>query len=1118
MWSIRRRRDVAGRKQGDWVAGAADQVIAEGKRRGPDTPLVCASGVSPSGPIHLGNLREIMVPHFVADELRRRGVDCRHILSWDDYDRLRKVPAGYPESFAEYIGRPLTAVPDPCDKHENWAEHFKAPFRDALAQIGVEVTEISQTQMYTSGAYRDQIVHAMRHREQIDTVLGRYRTAKKPDAPDDELLDDEDSDTDAAAVGAEYYPYKPYCSACGRDTTTITSFDEDTTAIRYTCECGSSDGFQLDQEDGGKLVWKVDWPMRWAFEGVTFEAGGVDHSSPGSSFTVGSQLVREVFDGEPPSYLGYSFVGTGGAAKMSGSVGGAPTPGDALQILEAPLLRWLYGRRRPNQAITVAFDQEVNRLYDEWDALVRKVESGEAEPAVAATYARSVGSATRTLPVSERVLPFRALAADGRPLFAQPVRDANDNLVFDQWGPTTGRPAPSESPPAKVPFSTALDVLPLEYATSGTRHVQQVEMIVDHGDGRRGATWSVASEDDGVTFGQVDGVTTLRARFVDESRSLALTLNLRTDTRHDVVEKWARIQNRTEDHTITLPRAFSGAWSIPVGLSARIDYLAGAWGREFEPHRIDLAAGVFSIGSRQGVTGHSFAPMVCVTAPPHGAASSAVTDAYGVSLAWNGSWRLAVEAPPHGAHVRVSAGVDDEDTVVTLEPGESFTTPSTLGTWSPDGPTGVTRNWHAYQRGLARSLDPDQRPVVYNSWYATEFDVHLDHQLRLADVAAQVGAEVFVVDDGWFTGRHSDRAGLGDWSPDPEKFPDGLEPLIDGVLARGMRFGIWVEPEAVNPDSDLYRKHPDWAYHVDGRALTTVRNQLVLDFGRDDVVAWAEEMLRGLLRRYPITYLKWDMNRPVSDGGRPGDPHGRQWSVQHAAGYLRVMRMLRDEFPQVTVEACAGGGGRIDLSVLAVSDVVWPSDETGARDRLRIQDGFLRAYPAHVMSSWVTDERGLRDPLEVSLGYKFVVAMAGVLGIGADILRWNDDERAQARRLVDLYRELRPVIHTGDVTRHGDPREPGYAVEYSDGFRTVVLVYDTNRDRREPVRVHPASLRPGVTYQVRVLGGDGLAECGPVITGASARAAGVVVPWSVAPDADVLVFDPVPDPSEESTP
>ncbi|MBR7825805.1 lysine--tRNA ligase [Actinospica sp. MGRD01-02] len=399
---------MAGVKQGDWVAVAADQVIAEGKRRGPDTPLVCASGISPSGPIHLGNLREIMVPHFVADELQRRGLECKHILSWDDYDRLRKVPAGQPSSFAEHIGRPLTSVPDPCGEHPNWAEHFKEPFRAALLQLGVEVVEVSQTQMYTSGAYRDQILHAMRNRAQIDSVLGRYRTAKK--AGDEPEGDDDEAE--GAGAGIEYYPYKPYCSTCGRDTTAITAFDESSTYIEYTCQCGHADGFALNRVNGGKLVWKVDWPMRWAYERVTFEAGGVDHSSPGSSFTVGSQLVREVFNGRPPSYLGYSFVGTsGGSAKMSGSVGGAPTPTNALQIIEAPLLRWLYARRKPNQAITVAFDQEVSRLYDEWDALGRKIDAGTAEAGDLAVRARSIGSATRTLPTTARALPFRTLAS-----------------------------------------------------------------------------------------------------------------------------------------------------------------------------------------------------------------------------------------------------------------------------------------------------------------------------------------------------------------------------------------------------------------------------------------------------------------------------------------------------------------------------------------------------------------------------------------------------------------------------------------------------------------------------------------------------------------------------------
>jgi len=387
---------VAQAQHADWVAEIADRVVAEGTRRAPGAPIVCASGISPSGPIHLGNLREIMVPHLVADEIRRRGLACRHLLSWDDYDRLRKVPADVPEAFAEHVGRPLTSVPDPFGCHENWAEHFKAPLRRALAEIGVVVEEISQTRMYESGAYRSQILTAMRQRAEIDAVLRRYRTA--------------DGTADDQADG-EYYPYRPYCATCGRDSTTIASYDDETTKLSYTCAFGHSGSFELAEPARGKLAWKVDWPMRWAYEGVTMEPAGVDHSSPGSSFTVGSHLVREVFGGEAPFHFPYSFVGTPGAAKMSGSRGGAPTPADALAILEAPILRWLYARRKPNQSITVAFDQEVGRLYDEWDALGRRVAAGMAKASDAAAHARSVATTAAVLPRTPRTVPFRTLAS-----------------------------------------------------------------------------------------------------------------------------------------------------------------------------------------------------------------------------------------------------------------------------------------------------------------------------------------------------------------------------------------------------------------------------------------------------------------------------------------------------------------------------------------------------------------------------------------------------------------------------------------------------------------------------------------------------------------------------------
>jgi lysyl-tRNA synthetase class 1 len=379
----------------DWVTRFADEVIAEAERRSPGKAIVCASGLSPSGPIHLGNLREVMTPHLVADEIRRRGHAVEHILSWDDYDRFRRVPGGIDPSWAEHIGKPLTSVPaPPGSSSSSWAEHFKAAMIASLDELGVEFRGISQTEMYTSGAYRAQILLAMRERARIDAILGRYRTKDTP--PDDD---------------ASYYPYRPYCGECGKDNTTVVAYDDETTEMTYTCSCGFSETVRLSEYDRGKLVWKVDWPMRWAYEGVHFEPSGVDHQSPGSSFVVGGHLVTEIFTGWQPIGPMYAFVGISGMAKMSSSRGAVPTPADALEIMEAPLLRWLYARRRPNQSFKVAFDQEIHRLYDEWDALEKKLAAGTAPPADALARDRAVRTATLELPRTPRPVPYRTLAS-----------------------------------------------------------------------------------------------------------------------------------------------------------------------------------------------------------------------------------------------------------------------------------------------------------------------------------------------------------------------------------------------------------------------------------------------------------------------------------------------------------------------------------------------------------------------------------------------------------------------------------------------------------------------------------------------------------------------------------
>jgi alpha-galactosidase len=678
-------------------------------------------------------------------------------------------------------------------------------------------------------------------------------------------------------------------------------------------------------------------------------------------------------------------------------------------------------------------------------------------------------------------------------------------LLLLGWGPAEeSDPLPWSRPAgANTSWELDADLAPVEHASSGTRQLARPDLLVDHGDGLVGVRW--AHHDS--TVEQDDEGSHLTVRFRDTTGTVRLDLHTRTSAAHDVVRRWSEVHNVSDHRRVVLRRAMTGGWCVAAPHGARLHYLSGRWAHEFVPRRVDLQAGELSIGSRQGITSHGFTPWV--TAQPlseHGEPDRAA-GAYSATLAWSGSWQLVAEAQPSAGVVRLSLGLADDALAVPLGPADSLRCPEMLGLWTPLGPDEVSRLWHQYARAeLSRSTGPEHRPVVYNSWYATTFDVRAEHQLDLADVAAELGAEVFVVDDGWFLGRDTDTRGLGDWTPDPAALPEGLGSLAREVHTRGLRFGLWIEPECVNPDSDLYRAHPDWVYRAGDRPVTTMRSQLVLDLGRTEVVEWVEETLRRLLSSHPISYLKWDMNRPVTDGGRPGDPRSGRWSVDHAAGYLRVMTMLRREFPDVTVEACAGGGGRIDPAVLALSDVVWTSDETGPRDRLVIQDGFLRAYPPHVMSSWVTDRPDTKDTRPTSLEYRFVVAMAGVLGIGADLLQWSPEQRKTATGLVELYKSVRPVVHEGVVYRVGDPRAGLHSVQYDGadrhGGRIVVLVWDGRVERpagRTRVRV-PAA-RHDRAYRL---------PDGKVLSGAALARHGVEVSWSLAADADVIVLDPLP--------
>ncbi len=381
-----------------WVEQTADLVEQRVlETRGRSAKITCASGISPSGPVHLGNLREIITVHLVTEELKLRGWNAEHIHSWDDFDRLRKVPVGVPAEFAQHIGKPLADVPDPSGQYPSYAERFKQEFESAMHDLGIAPRFISQAQAYRRGDYVLQMKTAMEQRLAIFDILAEYQTLDRFEKTVEERRE-------------EYYPVRVYCESCGKDNTKITAYEPASATIQYACaDCGHQAKFSLHEKVPAKLVWKVDWPMRWAYEKVDFEPAGEDHAAPGSSYTVGQKIVHEIYDFLAPVFIMYAFVGMSGRSKMSSSVGSSATPRAALDILEPPIIRWLYLRRTPGQKFNIDFGQEVIRLYDEWDAFAAR--SGQRAPADQKIFDLCVQTSTGPVRRAARPVSFRLLSS-----------------------------------------------------------------------------------------------------------------------------------------------------------------------------------------------------------------------------------------------------------------------------------------------------------------------------------------------------------------------------------------------------------------------------------------------------------------------------------------------------------------------------------------------------------------------------------------------------------------------------------------------------------------------------------------------------------------------------------
>jgi alpha-galactosidase len=403
--------------------------------------------------------------------------------------------------------------------------------------------------------------------------------------------------------------------------------------------------------------------------------------------------------------------------------------------------------------------------------------------------------------------------------------------------------------------------------------------------------------------------------------------------------------------------------------------------------------------------------------------------------------------------------------------------------------------------------------VLYNSWEATTFAVNEAGQAELAEKAARLGVELFVMDDGWFGQRNDDHAGLGDWYVNPQKFPHGLGPLIAKVNGLGMKFGLWVEPEMVNPDSDLYRKHPDWAIHFPGRPRTEGRNQLVLNMARDDVKEHIFGLLDRLVSGNNIAFLKWDMNRHFSEPGWPDAPEGEQkeiW-VKYVNNVYEIIDRLRARHPNLEIESCSGGGGRVDLGILTRVDEVWTSDNTEAFDRLRIQDGFTAAYPPKVMMDWVTDVPNMNGR-STPLKYRFLVAMMGALGIGSNLNQWAEPDFKLAAGMIGQYKRIRGTVEEGKLYRLASPREGELtANQYvsEDGRQAVLFAFLRSQQLNRAVpAIYLDGLDERATYRVTATD-DKLADKLEVASGAALMHRGLNLKLGGDFDSTLVILDRV---------
>ena len=581
-----------------------------------------------------------------------------------------------------------------------------------------------------------------------------------------------------------------------------------------------------------------------------------------------------------------------------------------------------------------------------------------------------------------------------------------------------------------------------------------------------------------------DEVESLEITLKDEVANLRVILSYTVFENYDSITRSCKVINDSNDEV-----------DILRALSANVDFthsefdliqLSGSWARERHIVRTALRSGGQCIESRRGASSHAQNPFIALVSKD---ATEDKGEVYGFNLIYSGNFLASVEVDMH-SNARTQIGINPFDFTWNLESGQSFQTPEVVMVYSPNGLTGMSHIYHdLYRERLCRGTHRDkERPILINNWEATYFDFNNEKIKEIAKESSKLGIELFVLDDGWFGERNNDDCSLGDWFVNEEKLKGGLNSLATDINKMGMQFGLWFEPEMISPKSKLYEEHPDWCIHIDGRIRSEARKQLILDLSRDEVCEAVIKMITDVLKSAPISYVKWDMNRNMTEIGSTAWPAKKQKEIAHRymLGLYKILENITSNFPNILFESCSGGGGRFDGGMLYYMPQTWTSDDTDAIERLMIQEGTSLVYPTSSMGSHVSAVPNHQVHRSTPLNTRGVVAMAGSFGYELDVTKMNEEEKEEVKKQVEFYKNIRSTVQFGDLYRlksSFDSNEAAWMNLSKDGKEVVVSYVKKYAEANViPRRLKVKALDENSLYEVietgEVFGGDELMYIG----------------------------------------